>query len=360
MSTAGGADGVLIDTRRQEDYLACHVCGAYNLPLASLRERSFELPPRYRAFRVVTTASERETCEAWFQSHNVPWPVAEYLVWEFLPGVRPAVHTTSSASGSTATTSAPSPDLPLVWGVARHYAANGVVPLFPFSPAPVVREELDYLRRVLGTLTAANPDGGRIILDVGCGAGRDAITLAYAFPDHRVIALDNLARALERVSQFSEREARSNVLPFRAVLKGKGTLVTSVADALASTGGGRGEGAIAATTLHKKRRRHGVKQGNNVSLILLSRFLNRDVMYSDCVQLLRPGGYILIHHFLMSCVKPKQPHHKLEEGELAREFSARGLEIVRDDVYVAPDDGRELTMFVARKPESGRSTVTFN
>jgi precorrin-6B methylase 2 len=259
---------------------------------------------------------------------------------------------------------------------------------------------------VIRAMAEARPDGGRIILDVGCGAGRDAITLAYAFPDHRVVAIDNLARALERVAQFAAREGRDNVLPCRAVIKGKGTLTAAVADALASIGGGRGEGSVvigkpvmksghsgvgagAATTAaaetvataaaataataaaataaaaaaaaasRRKRRHHGVKQGSNVSLILLSRFLNRDVMYDDCVRLLRPGGYILVHHFLMSCAKPKQPHHKLEEGELAREFAARGLEVVRDDVFVAPDDGRELTMFVARKPESGRTKLSF-
>ena len=310
--------------------------------------------------------AERDACESWFTSHTRPWPVQEYLVWEFLRGVRPDLSGTEergkdgSTDGDDANRSAPTLSFPLVRGVRRHYAEDGVVPLFPFSPAPVLQEELAYLRRVINLLNSANPDGGRLILDVGCGAGRDAITLAYAFPDHRVIALDNLPRALDRVSQFAQREGRDNVLPFRCVLKETGTLTAAVGSALESIKAkGQGDVNDSHAAAGNKRKRYGVKQGSNVSLILMSRFLNRKVLYHDAVTLLRPGGYILVHHFHMVCAKPKQPQHKLKDGELAKEFTSRGLEVVRDDVFVAPDDGRQLSMFVARKPESHRPLLNF-
>ena len=346
----------IIDTRGTEEYVAKHIRNAYSIPLDELGQRSYELPPRYLAFRVVTTAAKRGECEAWFVSHNVPWPVEEYLVWEYLPGIRPLARTDPSLPNDIVdpTQSAESEALPFVQNITRHYDDSGM-PIFPFAPAPLLCREINFLRRVLNGISVSHPGGGQLIVDVGCGAGRDTIFLAHAFRDHHVLALDNLQRAIQRVEEFAKREGLPNVIPFRAALKGKRTLVEAVDCAMRSNGGGRG--GVASEEARKKKR-YGVVQGNNCMLILMSRYLNREI-FDDVVQLLRPGGYVLIHHFLLSCTKPKQAHHKIKPGELAQALSQRGLQVLSDDVFVAPDDGRELSMFVARKPENSRDTVTY-
>jgi hypothetical protein len=73
---------------------------------------------------------------------------------------------------------------------------------------------------------------------------------------------------------------------------------------------------------------------------------------NEYVNLLKPGGYLLIHHFLMSCSKPKQATHKLKRNEL-NEYYRNKLEIIKDDVHVG-DGNRELTMWIGRKPEDSR------
>jgi len=55
----------------------------------------------------------------------------------------------------------------------------------------------------------------------------------------------------------------------------------------------------------------------------------------------------------MSCEKPKSPVHKLERDELT-ELYCDQLEVIQDDVYVG-DGERELSMWMGRKPEDGRT-----
>ena len=81
------------------------------------------------------------------------------------------------------------------------------------------------------------------------------------------------------MQKFAERQERNNIVPILANLEKEGDLLSACA-----------------STLKGSPRRLGLGR-SCASLILMSRFLNRDI-FADTVSLLRPGGYILIHHFM--------------------------------------------------------------
>lgn len=87
-------------------------------------------------------------------------------------------------------------------------------------------------------------------------------------------------------------------------------------------------------------------------LLLCVRFLERSFL-AALPALLRVGGILLYSHFLdlpgtRAFGRPTGAKHVLAQGELAQYFSEQGFEVLRDAFEVLPD-GRELSMFMARK-----------
>mmetsp|Transcript_22550 Transcript_22550/g.62300 ORF Transcript_22550/g.62300 Transcript_22550/m.62300 type:complete len:348 (-) Transcript_22550:111-1154(-) len=88
-------------------------------------------------------------------------------------------------------------------------------------------------------------------------------------------------------------------------------------------------------------------------LILCVRFLERAFL-PTIPQLLAPGGFILFCTFVdaegtQRFGRPKGENHLLQPSELARTLGPdQGFEIFKDEIAVI-QDGRELSMFVARK-----------
>ena len=311
---------ILIDCRPAHDYYISHFELAYNLPFDQLSERSYELPPRTVDFDVIINSTLLEPTKEWFlKRHKTPWPVNQFILYDDQDTTATTTTATTAATATTTTTT-------IVHNVSQHFHPNGL-PVFPFSPCPLLSSELSYLQRVLRlpssspsspstTATASKTtkapisSAHHLIVDVGCGAGRDVLTLAYAFPQHTIVAIDNLQTAIDRVSSFATRESRTNVLPYKTVLRQSGDLETSVFHALSRNNNGHGSNgsSSAGTTRDTPPSRAEIlsKSSSSCSLILVSRFLKREV-FLEMVTLLRPGGYLLVHHFLMSCEKPKAP-----------------------------------------------------
>ena len=384
---------ITIDVRPPTEYLLSHINNSYNLPLEELQDRSYELPPRTTNFQVVCSRTQINQTKIWFlEKHTKPWPVSLFLIFE-----KVAVQMAA--------------DEHLVRNVPRHYSTNGI-PLFPFSPAPILSSELDYLVRVLRLSSASSSTGSQspssspstkvcssptpfasartnhsaaqhLVLDVGCGAGRDTLTLSYAFPAHNIIALDSLPIAIQRVTSFAQREDRHNIIPFQTKLSQAGDLETAIYHILmankaakkqtkdAKTSSSNSSSSSLKKSSSKNQQKNTVqrhepiskseilaKTSSSCSLIVISRF-HKTCLYEEYIRLLRPGGYIVYHHFLMSCTKPKNPIHKIKRYELTEYFQKNGLEVVKDEVIVG-DGNRELSMWMGRKPEDGRSTAMRN
>ena len=86
-----------------------------------------------------------------------------------------------------------------------------------------------------------------------------------------------------------------------------------------------------------------------MSIVIISRFLCRDI-FEEIYKLLNVGGMLCIHSFLTCNIKPKKMKDKIDVEELESVFHFKyGMKILRNNVYIQPDDGRKLSMFLAMK-----------
>jgi SAM-dependent methyltransferase len=147
----------ILDTRPLEAFLAGHLPCSVSIPRPGLEARRHELPPRARVFIVVDDDPQqaRETAE-WLHAHG--WP--------------DLYHLDESLS-----------------------AWEG-----PWERGPSARA-LWEPTELVGTWAGQIPSGS--VLDLGCGAGRDAVHLAQL--GHPVIAVDRLADALAMACSLARR-----------------------------------------------------------------------------------------------------------------------------------------------------------
>ena len=201
------------------------------------------------------------------------------------------------------------------WNVVDVRAAGaeatgpGVPGRFLFAGCPLLAAMAFRVR------AAAAAPGSRAI-DVGSGSGRDAALLCCQYGFDFVCALDRDGRALSRWTRLLDRhqvppESRVAV---EATIRAEGDLTA----ALASLPG-------------------------PWDLIHVARFLKRE-MLAELAALLAPGGLLLFHTFVED--SPSSTH-AVAPGELRSAFA--GLEVLHDDV-AAIDDGRDLSLFAARRP----------
>ena len=179
---------------------------------------------------------------------------------------------------------------------------------FLFSGSPLLAAMASHVHAV-----AAAP--GSRALDVGSGSGRDAALLCCRYGFDFVCALDRDGRALSRWARLLDRHqvAPESRVAVEATIRAEGDL-TAVAGPLGP-----------------------------FHLVHVARFLKREVL-AELAALLAPGGLLLFHTFVED--SPSSTH-AVAPGELRSAFA--GLEVLHDDV-AAIDDGRDLSLFAARRP----------
>jgi tellurite methyltransferase len=259
-------DARILDIRPADAFHAGHIPSAASIPSAEIEDRIYELPPRRHALVVVSDdPSEAEAVAAklvargWLRARSLAAPQHEW------PG-----------------TLATGPSSQALW-----------------EPAAMVKR-----------WAAEIPAG--VVLDLGCGSGRDAVYLALR--GHSVIAIDRLPDALAMAERLASRHAVA--------------LQTIQADLRA------GEPPRAV--------------GSGLAAILMVRFA-APPLFDWIATHLMPRGFFLLESFT---------HDQVEEGRMRR--AARTLspeEVLRAfadwdvlEQYDGPDeDGNRIVRFVARK-----------
>lgn len=172
-----------------------------------------------------------------------------------------------------------------------------------------------YLQRALGlpgTLPDAAAKTDVWALDLACGSGRDALTLAqHGF---RVLAVDAKADALERLQ--ASAQARGLAIQSQCLDLETGAVVLAQP---------------------------------SFALINVARYLHRPLL-PQLQHWLQPSGLLVYETFLQGAERfggPRRPAFLLAPGELARQFT--DFEILHDGVLTLPD-GRPMQQFIARKP----------
>jgi SAM-dependent methyltransferase len=187
-------------------------------------------------------------------------------------------------------------------------------------------------------------------LEPGCGSGRNLAWMASRKTkvnnltlNWEVVGLDSWWGALERCQDL----ARSSGYPL-SDFKLIHCQVDSLSGEFYPSSNKRSRAAESSHILN------GIEELGTFDVILFSRFLHRP-LHHRIPGLLNSGGYVLYNSFLnMPGVKqfgrPCGHEHLLDVGELAREFGQdRGFEVVSDKFEIEPLDGREMSMFAARK-----------
>lgn len=166
---------------------------------------------------------------------------------------------------------------------------------------------------------------GRVVLDLGCGSGRDAVFLANR--GWKVIAVDKEKTMLEKLYAFAERQNCADLIEIcnmdlrpQFVLDNMKSLFTK----------------------HK------------VDAIHMSRFMNRPLLGWLAFHM-QPNTCIIIHHFLVGATsrngKPfsKGTEQTLQSGELRAEwFPPNEFDIIMNEESCLAD-GRPVVNFIARR-----------
>ena len=163
--SARAMPNVVIDLRPNAAFANGHLAGSTSLPVSSLRERMFELPPPGEwPLTLVGSAADLATARELLYSKG--WSATETLI----------------AEGDG-------------WAQAHEAGLQSASCLRPNAFLAAVLEELE------------RPESGGAAIDVGCGSGRDAVYMAGALgKEWQVIGCDNHVGALERARALAASE----------------------------------------------------------------------------------------------------------------------------------------------------------
>lgn len=321
----------VIDLRQEADFLVDRLYWSYNLPVSQLTDLQFLLPDKHSKLLLITPHAH---CSV--PSGLQPCSVEEHL----------------RAAGwkDIVCTLAHSPDL---WDAAQQLGIveRGCTDIeqlrrrWLFKACPLLSEEIKRVELSLVCHSHASCYDRSLLftcLDMGCGKGRDLVWLCcrsheYAVfeaafkAEWAVVGVDSMKAAVvdaRRLFNFAGiPEPRWQILQGKAkqTLNCDSRQTTSQSAVLPS----------------------------KFNLILYSRFIDRS-SFKLVGKLLQEGGFVLVSSFVdgpgvQRFGRPKGPH-LLQPGELRSSWfgDSTGFHVLRDDIVLG-SDGRELSMFVARK-----------
>ena len=375
---------LLLDMRDADAFHARRLAGAVNLPRTTMSGRLHELPPRSRPLAVVLDPAPVACVDedAWYRAQLAwftadfkgnPWTLRGCVVGDDAlfddAAARSGFPVATGAANPTARLWEPSDNvarwLPAVEArMAHRWGRGGRLLEGAASSKAASSEAASSEEEPASEPDDHNDDATRpLCVDLGCGAGRDAVYAALR--GWRVLALDSDAKGLARCAALAEAHGvRDRVAPVRVDLERTDPAVvfetigarpwsSLVNDARASAvdwaslvshdANDAFTGAPAHTLASTAK--------NPVRAVLAVRFLQRRVAQS-LPWLLPAGAAVMWFHFmrgaeLTAVGRPNKAKDLLEDGELRTAFGAeRGWTVVADGATKLPD-GRPVSEFVA-------------
>ena len=369
---------LLLDMRDADAFHARRLAGAVNLPRTTMSGRLHELPPRSRPLAVVLDPAPVACVDedAWYRA-QLAWFTADFKgnPWTLrgcVVGDDALFDDAAARSGFPVATGAVNPTargrlwepsdnvarwLPAVEARMAHRWGRGgrlLEGAMSSEEEPASSEE----EPASSEAAASGPDDDDppLLVDLGCGAGRDAVYAALR--GWRVLALDSDAKGLARCAALAEAHGVGDrVAPVRVDLER-----TDPADVFETIGSRRWASLVAGrasavdwASLVNDANASTVGAAltvkNPVRAVLAVRFLQRRLA-TALPSLLPAGAAVMWFHFmrgaeLTAVGRPNKAKDLLEDGELRTAFDAeRGWTVVADGATKLPD-GRPVSEFVA-------------
>ncbi|CAN0419369.1 unnamed protein product [Ectocarpus sp. 12 AP-2014] len=354
-----GSRRVVLDLRPRADFRREHLEGSTSIPIDELEPRLLELPPPF-AQPVNIVGSQQELRMARDFLTNKGWQIDEEIDLSVAACIKDPAHVTEAWPTDTGTTS------------LQIWRANDFL-------------EFCMDRFVLPSAHDAGPFPGKgLVLDLGCGSGRDTVYMAQRLPPGtRVVGVDNHSYALERGARLAERWLED----------------TSSGEVVGGSGGGGGREEGATRSQHETQtgclggvrsravgrsdtdgnewatqgkppeearqracewsladlRKEGSLDGMRASVVHGHRFKCERLLPLLRDHVLLPGGYFIWSTFLdtgsENLVPPWRPSRMMRPGELADIFSGDGFEILVDEQGELPTRGSTVpaNFFACRK-----------
>ncbi|CAB1121311.1 unnamed protein product [Ectocarpus sp. CCAP 1310/34] len=353
-----GSRRVVLDLRPRADFRREHLEGSTSIPIDELEPRLLELPPPF-AQPVNIVGSQQELRMARDFLTNKGWQIDEEIDLSVAACVNNPAHPTEAWPTETGSTSLQ------VW------RANDFL-------------EFCMDRFVLPSAHDAGPFPGKgLVLDLGCGSGRDTVYMAQRLPPGtRVVGVDNHSYALERGARLAERwlEDTSSGKVVGGSGNGGGSeegatrsqreTQTGCLGGVRSRAGGRSdtdgrEGTTQGQPPEVRQRacewsltdlrKEGSLDAMRASIVHGHRFKCERLLPLLRDHVLLPGGYFIWSTFLdtgsENLVPPWRPSRMMRPGELADIFSGDGFEILVDEQGELPTRGSTVpaNFFICRK-----------
>ena len=368
---------LLLDMRDADAFHARRLAGAVNLPRTTMSGRLHELPPRSRPLAVVLDPAPVACVDedAWYRAQLAwftadfkgnPWTLRGCVVGDDAlfddAAARSGFPVATGAANPTARLWEPSDNvarwLPAVEArMAHRWGRGGRLLEGAASSDAASSEAASSEEEPASEPDDHNDDATRpLCVDLGCGAGRDAVYAALR--GWRVLALDSDAKGLARCAALAEAHGVGDrVAPVRVDLER-----TDPADVFETIGSRRWSSLVAGrasavdwASLVNDANASTVGAAltvkNPVRAVLAVRFLQRRLA-TALPSLLPAGAAVMWFHFmrgaeLTAVGRPNKAKDLLEDGELRTAFDAeRGWTVVADGATKLPD-GRPVSEFVA-------------
>ena len=329
-----GSGTSMLDLRAEKDFERRRFDGAVNIPFGDLDGRLHELPPRGTPLSVLLKQPDGPDDAATFEAQlrvfaadfkSNPWRVES----AFVPGDALFLEIATRAGARVASGAAPREARGRLW-----------------EPSDAVARWLPHIERATRT-----DDGGfrNVLVDLGCGAGRDAVFAALR--GWHVLALDSDAKGLARCAALAATHGVADAV--RGVRVDLRVKTPGDVLALAEREAAAANAAAAARDGHAPRAAR--------LTFLAVRYMNRPLARA-LPALLPAGAFVCWFHFMRGAERtpvgrPNKARDLLEAGELRDAFTnaGRGWEVLCDGRTVIPD-GRPVSEFVASRAVAQNET----
>ena len=318
-----GSGTSMLDLRAEKDFERRRFDGAVNIPFGYLDGRLHELPPRGTPLSVLLKQPDGPDDAATFEAQlrvfaadfkSNPWRVES----AFVPGDALFLEIATRAGARVASGAAPREARGRLW-----------------EPSDAVARWLPRIERRTREEDAARGAARNVLVDLGCGAGRDAVFAALR--GWHVLALDSDAKGLARCAALAATHGVASAVRGVRVDLRKETPEALVARAVRE--------AAAFSTAVRAPRAH--------LTFMAVRYMNRPLTRA-LPALLPAGAFVCWFHFtrgaeLTPVGRPNKARDLLEAGELRDAFErGEGWEVLCDGQTALPD-GRPVSEFVAAR-----------